>query len=115
VPQSAVVAFLAGFSDMWTDILGRLAQVAAWAAAFMAAGEFRTFAVAFYESAVNYTTHRSAGPTGAIGLNVALSSEMSWRPKPSSTEFRPAGLAHGLRRLSPTGWMASGFPLPEAH
>jgi hypothetical protein len=30
--------------------------MALWASAFMAAGEFETFAVAFYHSAVNYTT-----------------------------------------------------------
>jgi hypothetical protein len=35
---------------------GHLAQMALWAAAFMAAGEFETFAIAFYHSAVNYTT-----------------------------------------------------------
>jgi hypothetical protein len=38
------------------SLTGHLAQVAAWAAVFMAAGEFKTFAVAFYHSAVNYTT-----------------------------------------------------------
>ena len=37
-------------------LTGHLAQVAAWAAAFMGVGEFDTFAVAFYHSAVNYTT-----------------------------------------------------------
>jgi hypothetical protein len=37
-------------------LTGHLAQMALWASAFMAAGEFETFAVAFYHSAVNYTT-----------------------------------------------------------
>ena len=37
-------------------LTGHLAQMAVWAVAFMAAGEFGTFAVAFYHSAVNYTT-----------------------------------------------------------
>ena len=37
-------------------LTGHLAQVAAWAAAFMGVGEFDTFAVAFYHSAVNFTT-----------------------------------------------------------
>src|SRR5262245_61065242 len=37
-------------------LTGHLAQMAVWAAAFMAAGEFDTFALAFYHSAVNYTT-----------------------------------------------------------
>jgi len=39
-----------------TLLIGHLTQMALWAAAFMAAGEFETFAVAFYHSAVNYTT-----------------------------------------------------------
>lgn len=39
-----------------TLLTGHLAQMALWAAAFMAMGEFQTFAVAFYHSAVNYTT-----------------------------------------------------------
>jgi hypothetical protein len=39
-----------------TLLIGHLAQMAVWATAFMAAGEFETFAVAFYHSAVNYTT-----------------------------------------------------------
>ena len=30
--------------------------MAVWAAAFVAAGQFETFTVAFYHSAVNYTT-----------------------------------------------------------
>ena len=37
-------------------LTGHLAQVAAWVAAFMGVGEFDTFTVAFYHSAVNYTT-----------------------------------------------------------
>jgi Ion channel len=37
-------------------LAGHLAQTAVWAIAFMAAGEFAEFAVAFYHSAVNYTT-----------------------------------------------------------
>ena len=39
-----------------TLLIGHLAQMALWATAFMVAGEFDTFAVAFYHSAVNYTT-----------------------------------------------------------
>jgi len=39
-----------------TLLIGHLAQMALWAMAFMAAGEFETFALAFYHSAVNYTT-----------------------------------------------------------
>ena len=39
-----------------TLLIGHLAQMALWAIAFMAAGEFETFALAFYHSAVNYTT-----------------------------------------------------------
>ena len=39
-----------------TLLIGHLAQMAIWATAFMAAGEFKAFAVAFYHSAVNYTT-----------------------------------------------------------
>jgi hypothetical protein len=37
-------------------LAGHFGQMALWAGAFMAAGEFQTFAVAFYHSAVNYTT-----------------------------------------------------------
>jgi hypothetical protein len=37
-------------------LMGHLGQMAVWAAAFMAAGEFDAFGVAFYHSAVNYTT-----------------------------------------------------------
>ena len=36
--------------------VGHLAQMAVWAAVFLAVGEFETFAQAFYHSAVNYTT-----------------------------------------------------------
>ena len=37
-------------------LMGHLAQMAVWAITFVAAGEFGTFADAFYHSAVNYTT-----------------------------------------------------------
>jgi hypothetical protein len=37
-------------------LAGHMAQMAVWAMAFVATGEFREFAVAFYHSAVNYTT-----------------------------------------------------------
>jgi len=37
-------------------LMGHLAQMAVWAIAYVAAGEFDTFALAFYHSAVNYTT-----------------------------------------------------------
>jgi hypothetical protein len=37
-------------------LTGHLAQIAMWALAFAAAGEFAEFSVAFYHSAVNYTT-----------------------------------------------------------
>jgi voltage-gated potassium channel Kch len=37
-------------------LIGHLAQIAAWAATFLVAGEFSGFPVAFYHSAVNYTT-----------------------------------------------------------
>jgi Ion channel len=39
-----------------TLLTGHLAQMAVWATTFMAAGQFETFAVAFYHSAVNYTS-----------------------------------------------------------
>jgi len=39
-----------------TLLTGHLAQMAVWAAAFVVAGQFETFTVAFYHSAVNYTT-----------------------------------------------------------
>jgi len=35
---------------------GHLVQMTLWATAFLVAGEFETFDVAFYHSAVNYTT-----------------------------------------------------------
>jgi len=35
---------------------GHLVQMAMWALAYVTAGEFGTFALAFYHSAVNYTT-----------------------------------------------------------
>jgi hypothetical protein len=37
-------------------LAGHLAQIAMWALAFATAGEFTEFSVAFYHSAVNYTT-----------------------------------------------------------
>src|SRR4030095_4872877 len=37
-------------------LMGHLGQIAIWATAFMAAGEFDAFSVAFYHSAVNYPT-----------------------------------------------------------
>ena len=37
-------------------LTGHLTQMAVWATVFMMAGEFETFEVAFYHSAVNYTT-----------------------------------------------------------
>src|SRR5262245_29243986 len=52
-----------------TLLIGHLAQMALWATAFMAAGEFQTFALAFYHSAVNYTT---------LGYGDIVMSE-SWR------------------------------------
>jgi hypothetical protein len=36
--------------------MGHLAQMTVWAAVFLTVGEFETFALAFYHSAVNYTT-----------------------------------------------------------
>jgi hypothetical protein len=47
---------LATFMLIIILLTGHLAQMAVWALAFTAAGEFGTFAVAFYHSAVNYTT-----------------------------------------------------------
>jgi len=47
---------LATFMLIMILLTGHLAQMAVWALAFMAAWEFGTFAVAFYHSAVNYTT-----------------------------------------------------------
>jgi hypothetical protein len=37
-------------------LLGHMTQIALWAVAFVAVGEFGEFAVAVYHSAVNYTT-----------------------------------------------------------
>lgn len=37
-------------------LVGHMAQVAVWATVFVMVGEFREFGVAFYHSAVNYTT-----------------------------------------------------------
>ena len=66
-----------------TLLTGHLAQMAVWAVAFMAAGEFETFAVAFYHSAVNSTTlgygdlvmsedWRLLGPQEAAGGTLAF-------------------------------------------
>src|SRR5262249_28842858 len=64
-------------------LAGHLTQVAVWAIAFMAAGEFSTFEVAFYHSGVNYTTlgygdivmsprWRLLGPQEAAGGTLAF-------------------------------------------
>jgi hypothetical protein len=64
-------------------LTGHLVQVAVWAIAFVAAGEFGTFTVAFYHSAVNYTTlgygdivmsprWRLLGPLEAAGGTLAF-------------------------------------------
>lgn len=64
-------------------LMGHLAQMAIWAIAFVAAGEFGTFAVALYHSAVNYTTlgygdiamtprWRLLGPQEAAGGTLAF-------------------------------------------
>jgi len=37
-------------------LVGHMAQVAVWARVFLATGEFEDFSLAFYHSAVNYTT-----------------------------------------------------------
>ena len=47
---------LAMFALILMLLVGHLVQIAVWAIAFMAAREFAEFAVAFYHSAVNYTT-----------------------------------------------------------
>src|SRR5262245_29686134 len=47
---------LAMFALIATLMTGHLAQMAVWAIAFVAAGEFAQFSVAFYHSAVNDTT-----------------------------------------------------------
>jgi len=47
---------LAMFALIATLMTGHLAQMAVWAIAFVAAGEFAQFSAAFYHSAVNYTT-----------------------------------------------------------
>ena len=78
-------------------LAGHLAQMAVWTLAFVATGEFGTFAPAFYHSAVNYTTlgyglvvsprWRLLGPleatsgTLAFGWSTAVSSPWSsgWR------------------------------------
>jgi len=64
---SALLARRAVGIDVWRNglatllliiilLTGHLAQMAVWAAVFMVAGELETFEVAFYHSAVNYTT-----------------------------------------------------------
>src|SRR5262249_17907953 len=64
---SALLARRAVGIDVWRNglatlllimilLTGHLAQMAVWAAGFMVTGEFETFEVAFYHSAVNYTT-----------------------------------------------------------
>jgi len=50
---SNALAMLALLAMLMT---GHMAQIAIWAIAFVAAGEFAQFPVAFYHSAVNYTT-----------------------------------------------------------
>src|SRR5262245_29716404 len=64
-------------------LMGHMAQVAVWAIAFLAAGEFEMFSVAFYHSGVNYTTlgygdivmsprWRLLGPQEATGGTLAF-------------------------------------------
>jgi hypothetical protein len=64
---AVLVTRRAAGTDIWRNSLatlllimillaGHLTQMAVWATAFMVAGEFETFALAFYHSAVNYTT-----------------------------------------------------------
>jgi hypothetical protein len=71
-------------------LAGHLAQVAVWAAVLMVAGKFGEFAVAFYHSAVNYTTlgygdivmsprWRLLGPLEAANGTLAF----GWSPPPS--------------------------------
>ena len=59
-----------------TLLIGHLAQRAVWATAFMAAGEFETFAVAFFHLAGNYTTlgygERLLGPQEAVSGTLAF-------------------------------------------
>jgi hypothetical protein len=72
-----------------TLMLGHLVQIAVWATAFVLAREFDSFAVAFYHSAVNYTTlgygdlimskqwrllgpHEAASGTLAFGWSTAV-------------------------------------------
>jgi len=62
----ALLARRAVGTDVWHNglatlmliilLTGHWAQMSLWAAAFMGAGEFETFGLAFYHSAVNYTT-----------------------------------------------------------
>lgn len=63
--------------------IGHMAQVAVWAMVFMLSGEFSEFALAFYHSAVNYTTlgygdivmsprWRLLGPTEAANGTLAF-------------------------------------------
>lgn len=64
-------------------LAGHLGQMAVWATAYRAAGEFDDFAVAFYHAAVNYTTlgygdivmsdaWRLLGPLAAAGGTLAF-------------------------------------------
>src|SRR5262245_65859336 len=48
--------FLAMIMLIMILLAGHLTQIAVWAIAFMTAGEFGQFEIAFYHSAVNYTT-----------------------------------------------------------
>src|SRR5262245_8623613 len=56
IGTSLVRNFLATVGLVLALLIGHLAQMALWAITFMAAGEFKEFATAFYHSAVNYTT-----------------------------------------------------------
>jgi Ion channel len=47
---------LAIFGLILMLLVGHMVQMAVWAIAFIGAGEFAEFTVAFYHSAVNYTT-----------------------------------------------------------
>ena len=90
-------------------LTGHLVQMALWAAAFMAMGEFETFAVAFYHSAVNYTTlgygdlvmsegWRLLGPQEAASGTLAF----GWSTAAIVTAVVRRS-RHRHRRLRPTG------------
>jgi len=90
-------------------LTGHLVQMALWAAAFMAMGEFETFAVAFYHSAVNYTTlgygdlvmsegWRLLGPQEAASGTLAF----GWSTAAIVTAVVRLS-RHRHRRLRPTG------------